>query len=76
MTDIEMTIVRAGAWLVLVLCLFALLVILDIWRHRREAQGADIAIMVILSASLLCVGGIFGRCAYTGQFPCAKESRP
>lgn len=70
----DIIIVRAAAWFVLVLCLVALWVILDIWRSRNSVQASDIAVMIVLSVSVLACTGVFARCAWTGVFPCVKET--
>ena len=77
MKNIEMEIIRAGAWMVMILCLIAIVIILDIWKHRREVRSPDIVVMVMLTISIIAVAGVFGRCAWTGVFPCSSsEARP
>ncbi len=65
---LNLVIVRAACWLVMVLCLLAVLVLLDVWRiERRVGTAMSSVAMVILACVLVAIGGIFAKVAWNGN---------
>lgn len=66
----NLMIVRAACWMVLLLCLFGIIILLDIWRIQFDRDKPVSALaMIVLAITLAAVSLVFAKCAWTGKFP-------
>ncbi len=60
--------------MILVLCLFAITILLDIWRIEKRVGNASSAMaMIVLSITIGAVGLVFAKCAWTGVLPSPRQ---
>ncbi len=77
MNTVNAVIVRAGMWMVLLLCIFAVTILLDIWRIERHAgKPLPAMAMLVLSITLAAASVIFLKVAWTGVLPQTHQECP
>ncbi len=66
----DQRIIQGACWLVLVVCLLALALLLDVYRiERRAGAKCSMAGAVFIATALLTVTALFAKCTWLGHFP-------
>ncbi len=78
MTAYESLIVRAGCAFVFFLLVFLAVVLWQIRQAARARPGDNFtaAGLFVVVLALGVSASVFAKCAWSGKFPCVKESRP